>query len=61
MSTRSLLRFTGAYVSNLIAFGIAALIAVAVYFVVLRSIGGLKKEDVESISPRLARKLKLKD
>ena len=58
---RRLLRFTGAYVSNLIAFGIAALIAVAVYFVVLRFIGGLKKEDVESISPRLARKLKLKD
>ncbi len=58
---RRVLRFTGAYVSNLIAFGIAALIAVAVYFVVLRSIGGLKKEDVESISPRLARKLKLKD
>ncbi len=58
---RRLLSFTGAYVSNLIAFGIAALIAVFVYFVVLRFIGGLKKEDVESISPRLARKLKLKD
>ncbi|MBO7406439.1 MAG: polysaccharide biosynthesis protein [Clostridia bacterium] len=58
---KRLLSFTGAYVSNLIAFGIAAVIAVVVYFVVLRFIGGLKKEDVESISPRLARKLKLKD
>ncbi len=56
---RFILKFTGAYVSNLIAFVIAAVVAVAVYYVVMRLSGGLTKEDIESISPKLARKLKL--
>lgn len=55
-----ILGFAGEYASNLIAFTVAALICVVVYFAVMRLIGGIKKEDVDSISPRLSRKLNLK-
>ncbi len=58
---RKLLGFAGAYFSNLAAFGLAAIVCVIVYFVVMRATGGIVKEDVESISPRLARKLKFRN
>ncbi len=54
-----MLRFAGPYASNLIAFIVCAAVCVAVYFAVMRIIGGIRKEDVESISPGLARKLRL--
>ena len=54
-----ILGFTGTYVSNLIAFVVAALAAVVAYYFTMRLSGGLTKEDIESISPKLARKLKL--
>ncbi|MBO4327578.1 MAG: oligosaccharide flippase family protein [Clostridia bacterium] len=54
-----ILKFTDPYVSNLIAFGIAAVIAVVTYYITMRLTGGLTRSDLESISPKLARKLKL--
>jgi stage V sporulation protein B len=55
-----LLSFTGVYFSNLISFAVAALVCVIVYFVTMRLIGGIVREDVESISPRLAKLLKFR-
>lgn len=56
---RRILKFAGYYASNLIAFGLAAIVAVVVYYLTMRFTGGLTREDLESISPKLARKLKL--
>lgn len=47
------------YFGNLFAFGLAACVAVAVYFIVLKALNGIDKSDVDSISPKLSRILRL--
>lgn len=49
------------YFANLVAFGVAAVVAVVVYFVTMKAIRGICKSDVDSISPKLSQILRFKD
>ena len=49
------------YFANMFAFMIAAVLAVIVYFIVMVKIGGICKEDIDSISPKFSKLLGLKE
>ena len=48
------------YIANMFAFGISGAIAVIGYFVTMKKIGGISKEDVDSVSPKISKILRLK-
>ncbi len=49
------------YFANLLAFVVAAALAIVTYFVVMVKIGGIYKEDIDSISPKISKLLGFKD
>lgn len=53
--------FGASYFANLISFVLAAVVAVVAYFAVMVKIGGIYKEDIDSISPKISRLLGFKD
>ena len=50
----------GSYFANLLAFGFSGCIAVVAYFITMKWIGGITKEDIDSISPKISKVLRLK-
>lgn len=48
------------YFSNLFAFFVAAGVAVVAYFVTMKAIGGIDKDDVDSVSPKISKILRMK-
>lgn len=49
------------YAANLFTFVLSAGIAIVTYFAIMVKIGGICKEDVDSISPKISKILRLKD
>lgn len=48
------------YFANLVAFGCSGVLALVAYLIAMKKLGGISKEDVDSISPRISKILRLK-